>query len=204
VAWECRRCGRYHTSDDSVIVEVVGKDGEAVAPGQEGEVILTVLHSYAMPFLRLRLGDVARRPREPRRCAVSFGTLEHVEGRRMDYLRFPGGTTLAPFRLLLVIDEIEGVRRWELVQPTEARCELRFEARPGFDERALAAELRRLCGPFFPPDVTFEIETTPFADDVVGGAKLRFVRSRVRSSESWSGEADRRRGGGRRVPPTVP
>ncbi len=65
LAWECRHSGDLHTCDDGVLVEVL-RDGGAVEPGERGEVVVTNLHAYAMPFIRYRLGDLATRGE---RCA---------------------------------------------------------------------------------------------------------------------------------------
>ena len=175
VAWECRRCGSYHTSDDSVIVEVIRDDGSEAAPGEEGELILTVLHSLAMPFVRLRLGDRVRRPFAPRACAVRFGSLESIEGRIIDYLLFPDGKTLAPFRILAAMDEVEGVARWELEQRDERQLDLRFEPLPGADVERVVREIRAECAPYFPPGVELAIERVRF-EGKTAVEKLRFVR----------------------------
>lgn len=185
VAWECGRCGRYHTSDDSVIVELIREDGVPAAPGEEGEVILTVLHSHAMPFLRLRLGDLARRPLEPRDCAIRFGAIESVEGRVIDYLRFPGGQSSSPFRVLNSIDEIEGLGRWHLLQHTETGIVVRFETLPGIAEDRVAAAIRAACAALFPSEVRVDVLATRFGDDG-GTAKLRFVHSLPGSAAPFS------------------
>jgi phenylacetate-CoA ligase len=185
IAWECRRCGRYHTVDDSVIVEVIREDGRAAAPGEEGEVLLTALHSFAMPFLRFRIGDLARRPAEPPRCAIHFGALERIEGRVVDYLRFPDGGRLGPFALLDAVDSLHGLGRWQAVQHTETRIELRFEALPGAAEDALGAAIEANCRGILPAEVELEVRAVRSFPAATGGdgsavrAKHRFVRSMV-------------------------
>jgi phenylacetate-CoA ligase len=177
IAWECRRCGLYHTSDDSVIVELVREDGGAAGPGEAGEVVITTLHSYAMPFVRFRLGDVARRPSQSRRCAIHFGALESLEGRVIDYIRTPGGVVIGPFRILDAIDDLTGIRRWQMVQLEPGRVEVRFEPTPGAVAENVASAIARACAALFPPDVAIEPRETRFDDDEAGGAKLRFVRA---------------------------
>jgi phenylacetate-CoA ligase len=177
VAWECERCGLYHTSDDSVVVELLREDGCPAGPGEAGEVVITALHSYAMPFVRFRLGDVARRPREPRRCAIRFGALESIEGRVIDHIRTPGGAVIGPFRILDVIDDLAGIRRWQMVQVEPGRVEVRFEPAPGAASEDVARAIAGACHALFPSDVEIEPRATRFEDDEAGGAKLRFVRA---------------------------
>jgi phenylacetate-CoA ligase len=177
VAWECRRCGIYHTSDDSVIVEVLRADGRPAGPGEEGEVVLTALHSYAMPFLRFRIGDLASRPAAPPRCAIRFGGLERIEGRVADFIRTPDGRSVGPFRIMDALDAIAGLRRWQLVQQSLAHVEVRFEPSADATSDALAAAIVDRCATLFPPGVEIEAHPVRFEDDAAGGGKLRFIRA---------------------------
>ena len=178
VAWECRRCGLYHTSDDSVIVELVREDGRHAEPGEEGEVVLTTLHSHAMPFLRFRLGDLATPAGSSLApCPIRFGALERIEGRVTDYIRLPGGINVGPFRVMDALDELEGLRRWQLVQRTPSRIEVLFEPLPGIAENGVASAIAKACAALFPPVASIEIRAVRFVDDAAGGTKLRFIRA---------------------------
>jgi phenylacetate-CoA ligase len=76
MAWECRHSGDLHTCDDGVLVEVL-VDGRPAEPGERGEVVVTNLHAYAMPFIRYRIGDVATRA-APCRCGAPFATIGEI------------------------------------------------------------------------------------------------------------------------------
>ena len=60
IAAECPWSGTLHACEDAVLVEVL-RDGRPVEPGEQGEVVVTNLHAYAMPFIRYRIGDLATR-----------------------------------------------------------------------------------------------------------------------------------------------
>ena len=60
LAAECGETGAFHVADGWALLEVLA-DGRAAAPGERGEVVVTLLHSYAMPVLRHRTGHVATR-----------------------------------------------------------------------------------------------------------------------------------------------
>ncbi len=51
LAWQCPEGFGYHVCDDSLVLEVL-RDGQPVAEGELGAVVVTLLHSYTMPFLR--------------------------------------------------------------------------------------------------------------------------------------------------------
>lgn len=74
LAWECRTGGHMHTCDDGAIVEVL-RDGRPALPGEEGELVATNLHAYAMPFIRYRLPDRATRGASACACGQPFSVI---------------------------------------------------------------------------------------------------------------------------------
>ncbi|MGH7822963.1 MAG: phenylacetate--CoA ligase family protein, partial [Candidatus Binatia bacterium] len=79
IAWQCVATGALHTCDDSTVVEVL-VDGRPAAPGERGEVVLTALHSLAMPFIRYGLGDLVIQGERTCACGAPFATIRAVEG----------------------------------------------------------------------------------------------------------------------------
>jgi phenylacetate-CoA ligase len=122
IAWECPQGHGLHCNDDVAIVEVL-RNGVPAAIGQRGEVAITSLHSYAMPFVRFALGDVATRGPSPCGCGQPFATLQAVEGRMVDFFRLPRGRWLHPYRLIENVDPdgVEWIRQYRLVQEREDR-----------------------------------------------------------------------------------
>lgn len=74
LGWECRTQGGIHTCDDGAIVEVL-KDGRPAVLGEEGEVVATNLHAYAMPFIRYRVADVVTRGAGTCACGQPFSVI---------------------------------------------------------------------------------------------------------------------------------
>jgi phenylacetate-CoA ligase len=73
LAAECRETGAFHASDGWALLEVL-VDGRPAAVGERGELAVTLLHSYAMPVLRYRLGHLATRG-GPCACGAPFSTI---------------------------------------------------------------------------------------------------------------------------------
>lgn len=117
MGWECRVSGEFHTCDDGVIFEV-RRDGRAAEPGEDGEVVVTNLHSYSMPFLRYRLADVVTRGGEPCTCGQPFSTIRSIQGRMIDYFLLPDGRRLHPYRILqqLIAGGDAWIRQYQLLQ----------------------------------------------------------------------------------------
>jgi phenylacetate-CoA ligase len=158
IAWECREGHGYHVCDDGVLVEVLDEDGGPVGVGETGHVVATALHSYAMPFVRYRTGDLAVRGPDACPCGQPYSTLGAIHGRAADVLRLPGGRRLHPYRITgaLADDDAGWIAQHRLVQDGEARVLLELVARcppvPGDLER-LRREGARCLG----EDVLFDV-----------------------------------------------
>jgi phenylacetate-CoA ligase len=148
IASECPSGFGYPVSDDNVLVEVLGDDGRPVRVGESGDVVVTALHSYAMPFVRYRTGDLAVRGSDACECGAPWSTLRAIQGRAAESLRLPGGRRVHPYRItgLLAEREAAWVAQHQLVQSHEDRVVLALAVRraPTRDElervRASGAE----------------------------------------------------------------
>ena len=115
IAWECSECSGYHLSSDMMILELV-RGAEPAVPGEEGEVLVTNLHSYAMPFIRYTQGDVAVLSARNPQCGRGLPLLERVIGRTDDFVVLRDGTKISPHPLYHCIDPVIGVKRWRIAQ----------------------------------------------------------------------------------------
>jgi phenylacetate-CoA ligase len=82
IAYECEAHAGYHVVAEGYIVEIL-RDGEPAAPGETGEVVITDLNNYCMPFIRYRIGDLAQAVDNSRPCSCGRGLprIGRVEGR---------------------------------------------------------------------------------------------------------------------------
>jgi phenylacetate-CoA ligase len=180
LAWECVESGDLHTSDDSVILEVL-EDGSPVKEGERGEVIVTNLHAFAMPFIRYRLGDVVTKGTASCGCGSPFATIRAVQGRMIDYFLLPGGQAIHPYEIVLGVLGEAGpwLRRYQLLQERRDRVLLHVvPSRPPTD-----AELQRLraaAAAVLGEDVEFRVHLVPHIP-VDRTGKFRVTRSLVRS-----------------------
>jgi phenylacetate-coenzyme A ligase PaaK-like adenylate-forming protein len=176
VAWECPRTGNYHVCDDGVIVEIC-RDGVPVPPGETGEVVITALHSRAMPFIRFELGDLAVAGPSPCPCGSPFSTLTELRGRVTDFLPLPDGRVLHPFELLnpLVLTAGNWIAGYRIVQHELDRFQVEIvPSRPVTrDEvRRLESALQKEVG----DGVRLRIDQVAEIPSDAGG-KLHFCRS---------------------------
>ena len=179
IAWECRHSGDLHTCDDGVLVEVM--QGERAAePGERGEVVLTNLHAYAMPFLRYRIGDLATRT-DFCRCGLPFGSIGEIQGRMIDYFPLPDGRLLHPYEIVsrLVWGPGEGLKQYQLVQERRDRVVL-YAVTDGPPSLERVEGIGRAVRPLLGPAVEFEVQVVERIPMEATG-KLRPSRSLVQS-----------------------
>lgn len=123
IAWERPGSGVYQVAAQSVIAEVV-QDGRIVQPGESGELVGTALHSWAMPFIRFRLGDIVTRGEAPY-------TLQEIQGRLIDRFVLPDGSSIHPFTLVgPLVHEAPWLLQYQIVQERADRIRVRLVALP--------------------------------------------------------------------------
>jgi phenylacetate-CoA ligase len=143
-AAECEAHEGMHVSMENLIVEVVvrehGRERPA-EPGETGEVVITDLHNFGMPFLRYPNGDLATRL-PPGRCACgrSLDRLASVDGRVSDTLRDGKGGSLSGLLFSIVfVGVADTVRQFQCVQHADDSITLRIVPTPRWGDGAIAA-----------------------------------------------------------------
>jgi phenylacetate-CoA ligase len=113
----CHQCkeGNYHVIDSNYILELI-KDGNEVEEGQEGEVVITHLDAWGMPFIRYRTGDVARRGDKNCKCGRTWSTIKNIQGRTTDFIVTPDGRWQHALSLIYVVRDLEGVEQFKIIQ----------------------------------------------------------------------------------------
>jgi phenylacetate-CoA ligase len=96
MAWQCVEKDGYHIDADTLIMQVVDKNGEEVAPGERGELVFTSLFNFAMPFIRYAIGDVGVLSTDKCACGRSFPLMRVIEGRKDSFIRFRDGKLFSP------------------------------------------------------------------------------------------------------------
>lgn len=155
IAWECEE-GSMHINSDSVIIEIVDDSGNPARNGQPGNVLLTSLWRYSMPFIRYAIGDRgALGP--PCGCGRGTHVLKSLEGRGDDIIILPSGKRFIWFRLELLIKDMPGVLCYQAIQAR--RGALRLVVVP---ERNAAENLDKRISDLFlkelPEPMEIEIE----------------------------------------------
>ena len=183
IAWECTTTGNYHRCDDGVITEVLRND-KPVDPDDEGEIVGTALHSFAMPFIRYKLGDVVKQGSESCECGQPFSTFGRIQGRVVDYFTMPDGSLLHPYVLAAALKDrgMHWVSQYQLIQETERNIVLKAVPLMPPDEEDIAI-MKRSVESVIGKSVVFDIEVVDHLDFEDRG-KFRVYRSLLPSFTS--------------------
>lgn len=179
LAWQCPSGGAMHVCDDGVILEVM-RDGRQAEEGERGEVVLTALHSFAMPFLRYRLGDIVTRGAAACACGAPFSTIASIQGRMIDYFHLPAGRLLHPYEIVSILrTTCDWILEYRLIQPRQDAIVLQIlPSRPAAEGRL--AELRQRIGAVAGPGTAVTVEVVD-AIPLEPSGKFRVSRSFVSS-----------------------
>ena len=182
MASECAHGGPLHTCDDTVLVEVVGPDGAPVVSGEHGEVVVTALHTFTMPLIRFRIGDVAEQGSAFCECGAPFATIRGVHGRMLDMFPLPDGRVIHPYFLseTLIMDDPDWIENFQLTQERMDHVTMRIVPRAE-PTRARIEKLRALGSALLGAGVDFELQIVESIASEVSG-KFRPARSHVTSS----------------------
>ncbi len=154
IASECPEREGLHVNVDHLVVELVGPDGR---PAPEGEVAITDLHNYGMPFLRYVNGDLAKRLDGACACGRGLPRLEEVQGRVLDMIRTEDGRVVPGEFFPHMMKDVRGIDRFQVVQKDLRRLHVRIVKDHRFDTTSMSRldeQVRRVLGPRI--DVRYE------------------------------------------------
>jgi 2-iminoacetate synthase ThiH len=187
IAWECPSCSDYHINADTVIVELL-RDGLPVRPGEEGEIVITNLHNYTMPFIRYRQEDIGILSEKEPSCKRGLPLLREIRGRTGDYVILPSGTKLTPHPFFMILDDIVGIGEWRLIQEDIDQILVEITPTDAFDEKiadVIAEKLDSIVGGTINIRISLveQIRRDPFQ-------KLRSVVSEVAETDDKFVDSD--------------
>lgn len=161
IASECEQRQGLHVNADHLLVELRQPAGVAAAT-PTGEVVITDLFNYGMPFVRYVNGDMATASSARCGCGRGLPLLGRVDGRVLDAIRTPDGHILPGEFFPHMLKDVAGVERFQLVQRQLDRLDLAIVRGDGFDDASLAY-IRREVVKVLGASITLDCR---FVDDI--------------------------------------
>ena len=131
--------GNYHILTPQVYLELLDKDGNEVAPGELGFVVVTRLDAFHFPLIRYYLGDLAIKENEAKQCPCGrhFPLLKKVVGRDTDIVHTPSGKPLIVHFFTGILEHFPGIRQFRVVQRTPQQIEIEYVPTSAFQPQLL-------------------------------------------------------------------
>lgn len=125
IAYECEAHAGHHVVAEGYIVEILA-GGRPAKPGEIGEVVVTDLNNFCMPFIRYRIGDLAEpMPDEPCTCGRGAPRIGRIQGRVQSIIQGVDGQYLPGTFFAHYLKEFDyALKRFQVVQ--EERDAMKF------------------------------------------------------------------------------
>jgi phenylacetate-CoA ligase len=108
--------GSMHITAEDIVVEIVDEQGQVLAPGRSGEIVVTHLATRDFPFIRYRTGDVGSLHDGVCACGRGLPVLADIQGRTTDFVVAADGTVMHGLSLIYVLRDLPGVAGFKIVQ----------------------------------------------------------------------------------------
>ena len=114
-AFECSSQSGLHLIPENHVVEFI-KDGNAVADGEIGELIITDLNNFAMPLIRYKIGDWGIPNSKKCDCGLPHPLMDEVTGRTRDFVVLKNGNMIPQQYFVDIFDGIDYVKNFKITQ----------------------------------------------------------------------------------------
>ena len=175
LAYECEFKNK-HISDEHVIVETTDSNGNNVI-NTLGEITITDLDNYAMPFIRYKNGDIGILANCNCGCKRHLTFLQGIEGRSQDFLKTLDGNLIPSIFFPGHFRNIKGVEQYQIIQTDIQNITLKIVKNKFFSVEELE-EMIRMIREMIGNDVNINIEECSHIP-LTGRGKRRLVISHL-------------------------
>lgn len=120
---ECEMHNGIHLFQDKFLIEIL-RDGEPVNDGEIGEIVVTDLHKYGMPFIRYRIGDLGTPGDTCCACGRGFPLLQKLDGRVFDIISTPDGRYISGTFWTLLFRSVDGIKSFQVIQKAKDKIDI--------------------------------------------------------------------------------
>ena len=176
IAYECEAHTGHHVIGEGYILEVL-KGGEPAKPGEIGEVVITDLNNYCLPFIRYRIGDlaVATDPSFECPCGRGLPLVGNIEGRVQSIIQGTDGRYVpGTFFAHCLKDFDHAIARFQVVQDEPGALKF-FVVKAGRYSEDVMDEVKAIFRQYLGPDLRIDVEFVENIEMVRTGKRLASV-----------------------------
>jgi phenylacetate-CoA ligase len=115
LACECKEQMGLHISVENVHLEILQAE-EPTVTGQTGDIVVTNLNNYGMPFIRYQVGDVGQVGEEACKCGRGLPVLRLLNGRTSDLFKTKEGRTVHGEFFTHLFYDFQQVQQFQVIQ----------------------------------------------------------------------------------------
>jgi phenylacetate-CoA ligase len=130
IGFECSEHNGFHIDTGSVFVEIINNDPVGIK--NNGEIVVTDLLNYGMPFIRYKIGDMGSLSEKMCSCGCQFPLLKSFDGRVTDLIHKKDGSTVAGLMFLDVMMDVPEIKWFQIIQETLDDIEVFLVVTDGF------------------------------------------------------------------------
>lgn len=145
ICCECAEHRGQHIFTDGLCLEVL-RDGRPAGPGAVGDIVVTDLFNYGMPFIRYRIGDKGVLSDRRCPCGCRLPLLERVLGRDRDLLLASGGLAKPGYLFVEVFNKNHVPGQFQVIQRVPELVEIRMVRDPQFTAEHRRTVLEAFAG----------------------------------------------------------
>lgn len=158
IASECEKHKGLHINVENLFVEIIKEDGTPAKAGEMGDIVITDLHNYGMPFIRYRIGDMAIASDRACSCGRGLPMMEDVIGRSLDMIKTRDGRLVPGEFFPHLMKEFSEVKQFQVVQDRIDNLLIKIVRNGSFDNgrlRFLQDEIYKVLGRNINIDIQF-------------------------------------------------
>lgn len=174
ISWECPEHNGYHINADWLLVEFLN-NGKSTKE-ENASIVVTSLYNYGMPLIRYEIGDRGQSLEQKCLCGRGLPLMAPSQGRSVDHFILPNGLSISPYVMTCAIENIEGMRQYQIRQERKELVTVTIVPDKQFNEeskRQINSALESIL-----PEVKIQIKTSVVINREKSG-KYRIVVSEV-------------------------
>lgn len=174
---ECEKHQGMHLNIEHLVVEFIKDNGLPAQPGESGDIVVTDLMNYAMPFIRYKVEDVGIPTDNQCSCGRGSPLMAGVIGRVSDFLMAKNGNKIAGISLIEnTLTKMEGIDQMQIIQNCLDDMVVKVVPGRAFNDQVRHALLNYFAGIF--PGTSISIDTVTEIQPEPSG-KYRFSICRI-------------------------
>jgi phenylacetate-CoA ligase len=160
---------------EGYIVELL-VDGRPAQPGEVGEVVITDLNNYCMPFIRYRIGDLAEAiTQEPSTCGRGLPRIGDIQGRVQSIIQGTDGHFVPGTFFAHALKEYDyAIKRFQVVQDEPGAIRFRVVKGARYSDDTLD-EVKSLIREYLGSSLRIDVEFVDNIEMVRTGKRLASV-----------------------------